>query len=194
MSELSNSMIAEIKNILDTARQNVARHLNNELITAYWNIGRVIVEHEQLNSINVATARSIILALSKKLTTEIGKGFSRSNLFNMRSFYLNYPTVQTVSGQLSWSHYCELLSVSDTSKRRFYEKEAINSGWSVRELKRQIGTSLFERLLLSEGKTNKETVMSLAMHGIEMSSPIDILKDPYYHNINKIRIIERFTA
>jgi len=97
----------------------------------------------------------------------------------MRHFYQSYQIQQTVSVKLSWSHYCELLSVSDESKRSFYEKESINSGWSVRELKRQISTSLFERLLLSDGKANKETVLSLAQHGVEMSDPIDIIKDPY---------------
>ena len=74
----------------------------------------------------------------------------------MRAFYLAYEKCQTVSGKLSWSHYCELLSISDDNKRSFYEKEAVNSGWSVRELKRQIGSSLYERLLLSDGDANKE--------------------------------------
>ena len=84
-----------------------------------------------------------------------------------------------MSVKLSWSHYCELLTISDSDKRSFYEKEAINSGWSIRELKRQIFTSLYERLLLSEGKTNKETVLALAEKGIEMSTPSDIIKDSY---------------
>ena len=84
-----------------------------------------------------------------------------------------------MTGKLSWTHYCELLSISDESKRSFYEKESLNSGWSVRELKRQISTSLYERLLLSDGKANKETVLSLAQHGVEMSNPSDIIKDPY---------------
>ena len=110
---------------------------------------------------------------------EFGKGFSRSNLQNMRAFYLAYPICQTVSGKLSWSHYCELLTISDPDKRSFYEKETINSGWSIRELKRQISTSLYERLLLSEGKANKETVLALAEKGIEMATPLDIIKDPY---------------
>ena len=94
--------------------------------------------------------------LSKELTKEFGKGFSVSNLQFMRRFYQSYQIQQTVSVKLSWSHYCELLTISDPDKRSFYEKETINSGWSIRELKRQISTSLYERLLLSEGKTNKE--------------------------------------
>lgn len=84
----------------------------------------------------------------------------------MRRFYQCYQIQQTVSVKLSWSHYCELLTISDADKRSFYEKETVNSGWSVHELKRQISTSLYEKLLLSEGKANKETVL-------------DIIKDPY---------------
>ena len=84
-----------------------------------------------------------------------------------------------LSGKLTWSHYCELLSISDANKRSFYEKEAINAGWSVRELKRQISTSLYERLLLSEGKANKETVRALANKGNRAGTPADMIKDPY---------------
>ena len=77
--------------------------------------------------------------------------------------YLKYPNCQTLSSKLSWSHYCELLYISDDDKRNFYEKEAINANWSVRELKRQISTSLFERLLLSNGDANKKKVLELAL-------------------------------
>ena len=97
----------------------------------------------------------------------------------MRLFYINYQNCQTLSGKLRWSHYCELLSISDKDKRSFYEKESVNSNWSVRELKRQIESSLFERLLLSDGKANKEKVLKLAQEGNVMETPQDILKDPY---------------
>jgi predicted nuclease of restriction endonuclease-like (RecB) superfamily len=117
--------------------------------------------------------------LSKELTKELGKGFSRSNLQSMRLLYLNYPICQSLSGKLSFTHYCELFAVSDKNARGFYEKETINTNWSVRELKRQIDTSLFERLLLSDGNTNKEKVLSLAKEGITYGTPNDILKDPY---------------
>lgn len=80
---------------------------------------------------------------------------------------------------MTWSHYCELLSISDLDKRSFYEKEAVHSNWSVRELKRQIESSLFERLLLSQGNVNKEKVLSLALKGNEISTPADIIHDPY---------------
>ena len=80
---------------------------------------------------------------------------------------------------MSWSHYCELLSISDKEKRSFYEKEAVNSGWSVREMKRQVESSLFERLLLSRGDANKEQVLALAEKGVDYTKPEDIIKDPY---------------
>ena len=101
----------------------------------------------------------------------------------MRQFYLSYPIFQTVSGKLNWSHYCELLSISDKEKRSFYEKEAVNAGWSVREMKRQIDSSLFERLLLSRGDANKEQVLALAEKGVDYAKPEDIIKDPYVFEI-----------
>ena len=177
--ELINPLVSEIKGILDTSRQNVAKAVNNELLVAYWKIGEIIVRYEQNDKVRAAYGDKTLKQLSKTLTEEFGKGFSRSNLQNMRLFYLKYPKCQTVSGKLSWSHYCELLSISDENKRSFYEKEAINSNWSVRELKRQIDTSLYERLLLSKGDFNKEQVLALATNGVEISEPVDIIKDPY---------------
>ena len=181
MNDLSytSSMMNEIRELLLNARQRVATKVNTELLTTYWNIGRIIVEDEQEHKERADYGNQTLKQLSKDLTKEFGTGSSRSNLQNMRAFYLAYPICQTLSGKLSWSHYCELLSISDIDKRSFYEKETINSGWSVRELKRQITTSLYERLLLSKGKTNKETVLALAGKGIEMSAPLDIIKDPY---------------
>lgn len=175
----NNSMILEIRELLENARKNVAQQVNTQLLTTYWNIGRIIVEYEQQNQIRADYGKQTLRELSKELTREFGKGFSRSNLQNMRAFYLAYEKCQTVSGKLSWSHYCELLSITDENKRSFYEKESINSGWSVRELKRQIDSSLYERLLLSSGDVNKEKVLSLAQKGIEINQPADIIRDPY---------------
>ena len=175
----NNSMVLEIRELLENARKNVAQQVNTQLLTTYWNIGRIIVEYEQQNQIRADYGKQTLRELSKELTREVGKGFSRSNLQNMRAFYLAYEKCQTVSGKLSWSHYCELLSITDENKRSFYEKESINSGWSVRELKRQIDSSLYERLLLSSGDANKEKVLSLAQKGIEINQPADIIRDPY---------------
>ena len=178
-SLMTNEMIEQIKQVMGQARTNVAKAVNNELITAYWNIGRIIVEHEQENNERAAYGKQTLKELSKVLTEEFGKGFSVSNIYNMRLFYLTYQKFQTVSGKLSWSHYCELLLISEDDKRSFYEKECVNAGWSVRELKRQMETSLYERLLLSSGTENKERVLELALNGNEITKPSDIIKDPY---------------
>lgn len=172
-------VVQEIRTVLSVARGNVAKRVNSELLTAYWKIGEIIVRYEQDNNLRAAYGEKTLKQLSKVLTQELGKGFSRSNLQNMRSFYLTYHKCQTLSGKLSWSHYCELLCISDPERRGFYEKEAANAGWSVRELKRQINSSLFERLLLSKGDINKETVLALAKNGAEISAPADIIRDPY---------------
>ena len=174
----NETLVIEITNIITKARNNVIKNVNNELINAYWNIGRIIVQDE-LKSERGEYGKKQLLILSKTLTKKFGKGFSRANLQNMRLLYLKYPICQTLSSKLSWSHYCELLYISDDDKRSFYEKEAINANWSVRELKRQISTSLFERLLLSNGETNKKKVLELALKGNEIAKPEDIVKDPY---------------
>lgn len=168
-----------IKILMENARKDVAKQVNSILVKTYWEIGRIIIEEEQKRSDRAEYGKQLLIELSKKLSKEYGKGFSRSNLQNMRNFYLLYPICQTVSGKLTWSHYCELLSISDNSKRNFYEKESINSNWSVRELKRQIKTSLFERLLLSSGEKNKEKVLELSLKGNEINKASDIIKDPY---------------
>ena len=171
--------VSEIRSLLEASRKNVAQQVNQELLSTYWKIGEVVVRCEQNDSIRAAYGEKTLSQLSRALTKELGKGFSRSNVYNMRQFYLSYPIFQTVSGKLSWSHYCELLSISDKEKRSFYEKEAVNSGWSVRELRRQMESSLFERLLLSRGDANKEQVLALAEKGVDYTKPEDIIKDPY---------------
>jgi predicted nuclease of restriction endonuclease-like (RecB) superfamily len=181
MKELTdyNSIVSQIKDLLVRSRSVIAHEITSYQLKTYWEIGRIIIEHEQKGNIKAEYGKKLLPEISKRLTRELGPGFSRSNLQNMRNFYLEYPICQTLSGKLSWSHYCELLIVSDKDKRAFYEQECINAAWSVRELKRQIETSLFERLLLSDGKNNKETVLALSRQGIAISRPEDILKDPY---------------
>lgn len=168
--------VSEIRSLMEASHKNIAQQVNQELLSTYWKIGEVVVRCEQNDSIRAAYGEKTLSQLSRALTKELGKGFSRSNVYNMRQFYLSYPIFQTVSGKLSWSHYCELLSISD---KEFYEKEAVNSGWSVRELRRQMESSLFERLLLSRGDANKEQVLALAEKGVDYTKPEDIIKDPY---------------
>jgi len=180
-NELSNNenIVNQIKELILTARSNMERQVNHTMLSTYWNIGKIIVEYEQGGNIKAEYGKQLIKNLSKELGRDIGKGFSVSNLQFMRRFYLEYPKQQTASVKLSWSHYCELISVSDINARSFYENECQNANWSVKELRRQIDTSLFERLLLSDGKANKEKVLELASQGITYNQPNDILKDPY---------------
>ena len=177
--EITNELVNEIKDLIINARNKVAQQVNETLVDTYWNIGKVIVEKEQSGQIKAEYGKAILLNVSKRLSKEIGKGFSKSNLFNMRKFYLMYSKIPDTSGILGWSHYCELISIKEDAKRQFYEKETINSKWSVRELQRQIETSLFERLLLSDGKANKEKVLQLAREGQILNKPEDVIKDPY---------------
>ena len=180
MLEKNNAeMIQEIKDVILSSRKKVAYEVNNTMLYAYWNVGRIIVENEQNGNIKAEYGKQIMKELSKELRKILGSGFSVSNLFNMRKLYITYPKFQTVSGKLSWSHYCELLSIENADERNFYEKECLNSNWSVRELKRQLETSLFERLLLSEGKKNKEKVYELSKDGQTLNTPEDVLKEPY---------------
>ena len=117
-------LVNEIISIITNARNNVIKNVNNELIRAYWNIGRIIVEDE-LKSERGEYGKKQLLTLSKTLTNKFGKGFSRANLQNMRLLYLKYPNYQTLSSKLSWSHYCELLYISDDDRRNFYIKNTI---------------------------------------------------------------------
>ncbi len=178
-SNLFSNEIKEIKNILEESRKTIATTVNTSLLATNWKIGEIIVKYEQNNNIRATYGEATLKEMSKVLSKEFGTGFSRSNLQNMRKFYLEYTICQAMTGKLSWTHYCELLSISDYDKRSFYEKECLLSNWSTRELKRQINTSLYERLLLSNRNINKETVYRLAKNGNEILKAEDIIKDPY---------------
>ena len=178
-AKINTELVQQIKTLLESSRQKIAIEVNTTLIYTYWQIGKIIVEDENMRIGDTEYEKYSLRQLSKVLTNEFGKGFSRSNLSNMCQLYLTHNRVQTVSGQLSWSHYCELLTISDQQKRNFYEKECINAHWSVRELRRQIKSSLFERLLLSNDEASKEKVISMAMKGNDIAKPADIIRDPY---------------
>lgn len=192
----NKKIIEDIKEVIVSSRQKVAYEVNNTMLLAYWNVGKIIVENEQNGNIKAEYGKQVMKELSKELRKILGSGFSVSNLQYMRRFYLTYKKQQTLSVKLSWSHYCELLSIENEDERNFYEKECINSKWSVRELKRQIDTSLFERLLLSEGKNNKEKVYALSKEGQTLTTPEDILKEPYVFEFLDIKepkpILEKY--
>lgn len=179
MLEKNNEMVLEISSIVNEAKLHLSKEINKSITYVYWNIGRIIVKHENEDNNRLEYGKEILKELSRELTKILGKGYSLTNLTYMRWFYNVYPDYNKINEKLSWSHYVELITIKDDDKRNFYEKECINSNWSVRELKRQLNTSLFERLLLSDGKTNKEKVLELSKKGQILNKPSDIVKQPY---------------
>ena len=170
-----NNIFDNIKELVINSRNRVYATVNTEMINLYWNIGKAIMEIQQGDE-RASYGETVLEKLSQRLTAEFGKGFSKRNLERMRKFYIYFPIATTVSSQLSWSHYLEILKVDEEPKRNFYIKETINSRWSVRELQRQIGSLLYERLLLS-GDKNK--VLELAEKGHELKESKDLVKDPF---------------
>lgn len=207
------SLYVRVRDLVVTARQTVARGVDLVQVRTNFEIGRYIVEFEQHGANRAGYGGELLTVLAQRLSGEFGKGFARSNIAYMRSFYLAYrqrsaivqtasgqlqdplnkhdaadfPIVQTVSGQsappqsnplsfsLSWSHYVFLLGVKNPDERSFYEIEATSQDWTVRELKRQFDTSLYERLALSRDQAG---IRRLAAQGQIVNQPKDLLKEP----------------
>ena len=145
------------------------------MLNLYWNIGKIIMKIQHGDE-RASYGDMVLDKLSHRLTDEFGKGFSKRNLERMRKFYICFPITTTVSSQLSWSHYLELIKIDEESKRSFYLNECINSKWSVRELQRQIGSLLYERLIIS---ADKEKILELSKKGHEIKESKDLVKDPF---------------
>lgn len=169
-------LIDSIGELLQQARQKAVREINIILVKAYWEIGRHIVVYEQKNNFKADYGSELLDDISRDLKSKYGKGFSRSNVFYFRKFYLVFPKIQTLSGFLSWSHIVELIFVENELSRSFYEKECIANRWSVRELARQIDSMLFERLALGK---DKKGIIKLAKKGQLIETAEDIVKNPY---------------
>lgn len=169
-------LAGRITTIIETARNKVQSVVDHEMVRAYWEIGREIVEDEQKGEKRAEYGKAVIEGLAIELTSRHGKGFDRSNLWNMRSFYMAFPILDALRRELSWTHYRQLLKVEEPQKRSFYEIEAAANNWSTREMERQMNSMLFERLALSR---DKEGVMTLAREGQVLREPTDLVKDPY---------------
>ena len=176
ISKNISDVYERIRDILTESRADAWQAVNAAMITAYWEVGRVLVEEEQQGKTRADYGKHLVATLSERLSGEFGKGFDRSNLWNMRAFYLAFPILDAVRRELSWTHYRLLLRVTDPQARAFYEMEALNARWSTRELERQINALLFERLALSRDKAG---VLSLAQQGHAIHEPADLVKDPY---------------
>ncbi len=175
MDNQINHIFDNIKELVISSRNKVYSVVNTEMLNLYWNIGKAIMDIQQGDE-RANYGDYVLEKLSEKLTAEFGKGFSKRNLERMRKFYIYFPIATTLSSQLSWSHYLELLKIEEEPKRKFYMHECINSRWSVRELRRQRASLLYERLLLS---TDKKSVLELAENGQLLRNSKDLVKDPF---------------
>ena len=169
-------LIKQISLAVADAKERIATTINENLVKTYWTVGKYIVEFEQNGNVRAKYGEQLLVNLSKDLMASLGKGFSKSNLFNMRLFYTRFPIFQTVSGKLSWSHITEIVNIDDKLERDFYLVETTNEHWSVRELKLQKERGLFMQLALGK---NKEQILSLAKYGNIIEKPEDAIKDTY---------------
>ena len=169
-------LIDSVGFLLNKARTKAYLQINQVLIRTYWEIGKEIVVFEQKGKKKAEYGSKLLDRLSIDLKLRYGKGFSKSNIIYMRLFYLKYPKSETLSHQLSWSHYFELLKIENDLERSFYEKQCIAENWAIRELKRQKNSALFERIALSK---DKKGVQALAQKGHIVEKAGDLVKDPY---------------
>jgi len=145
-------LIEQIGNAYQSAKSKIISAVNTEMLFAYWQIGKDIIEFEQGGKVKAEYGKQLLENLAKDLTLQHGKGFSRSNLNYMRLLYNKYPICETLSHKLTWSLYYELLKVEDDLAREFYEKQAIAENWTIRELRRQKKTGLFHRIAIGKDK------------------------------------------
>ena len=175
------TILKEIKAIVSKARYNAFRTVNAEMLNAYYDIGKKIVEEEQNGEKRAEYGEKLIEKLSSELIKEFGKGFSTTALKNMRIFYTIYKDRigQSVTDEffrLSWTHYCELIKIEEETKRRYFEKYAITENLSVRDLKRQMYSLHYERLLMSK---DKKALINYEKKGNIPSKTEELIKDPY---------------
>jgi predicted nuclease of restriction endonuclease-like (RecB) superfamily len=187
---INTAFYNQIIDLLQAARNSVVLAVNQTMVLTYFKIGERIVKEEQNGKDRAEYGKSLLLGLSNVLTKEFGKGFSVTNIQQMRNFYLAYEKQQTLSVKskkaikqtvsvifnLSWSHYLILVRIENEDERKFYEIEASKNNWSVRELDRQVNSSLYERLCISK---EKEEIVKLSKNGQIIEKAFDLIKDPY---------------
>jgi len=167
--------LTDVKQIIDQARHNAVRSVDFCRVEMYWHIGQRIFEEEQQGKERADYGTYLIKNLARTLEPEYGSGFSVRQLERSRQFYKLYPIASTLRTQLNWSQYKLLISIPDPDKRKYYELESVNNGWTARETERQINSQLYERLLLSN---DKEAVMAVARKERIPQTPQEIIKDP----------------
>ncbi len=170
-----NSLVSDVKEIISSARQHAVRSVDFSRVQMYWHIGRRIFVEEQEEKDRAEYGTYLIKNLARQIEPEYGSGFSVRQLERSRQFYREYPIASALRSQLNWSQYKKLMSIDDTDKREYYELEAVNNGWTGRELERQVDSLLYERLLLSN---DKDAVLAVARGQRIPEAPEEIIKNP----------------
>jgi predicted nuclease of restriction endonuclease-like (RecB) superfamily len=160
-------LIESVKEIIISARLRVYRMANSSLLETYWQMGKLIVEDEQMGKAKAQYGKATLKRLSQALTLEFGKGYDESNLRNIRSFYIAFPIRDALRHELSWTHYRLLSRLDSGEKRAYYLNESLTSNWNSRQLQRQINTLAFERVVKHLPEKEKK------------SSIENLIKDPY---------------
>ena len=174
-TESMQSLVGEIKQIINDARAHAIRSVDFCRVQMYWAIGQRIVEKEQQGKERADYGTYLIKRLAQEIEPEYGSGFGERQLKFCRQFYKTYPNGNALRSQLNWSQYRMLIQISDPDKREYYELEAVNEGWTGRQLERQINSMLYERLLFSN---DKESVLAVARKERTPETPQEIIKDP----------------
>ncbi|MDR2234600.1 MAG: PDDEXK nuclease domain-containing protein [Chryseobacterium sp.] len=172
---INESLISDIKSIIAQSKENAVRAVDHQRTLMYWHIGKRIFEEEQEGKNRADYGTYLIKYLSKQLQPEFGSGFSVRQINLYRQFYRTFPIVHALRAQLSWTQYKLLLSVDNEDKRQFYIAEAVKNNWTSRQLERQMYSSLYERLLLSNDKVS---VLAVARNEKLPSDAKEIIKDP----------------
>lgn len=181
----------EVKQIIDEAKNTVYRTANFEMVKAYWNIGKKIVEEEQNGKDRAKYGISLLKELSERLAVEYGKSFSDRNLRHIRQFYNTFPKWNAVRSELSWTHYRLLLKVDNEAERIFYLQESISENWSTRTLERQINSFYYKRIL-STPKESQPLIKQEADEKKQELQPIDFMKDPYVLEFSGLKPNQKF--
>ena len=215
-----DGLIAAIGQAHESAQHQAVQATNVALTLRNWVIGHYIVEYEQHGRDRAKYGDRLLESLATDLRKRLGRGFGARNLLNFREFYLCYPISQSLIAefvllrpassktgitrlawqddayferlfqQLPWTHFNELIRIDDPLKRAFYEIEIVRNRWSVRELKRQLDSLLFERVGLSRDAAG---VMKVAQEGVLVTSPEEMIRDPYVFEFLGLKREERYT-
>ena len=176
------ALYAQVRAVLAQARQVAQCHVNKVMVQSYWQVGQIIVEHEQAGQARAAYGARVLQEVASRLSAEFGKGFSVANLRNFRQFYQTFTLDEiryTPCSELSWSHFRMLMRVPDPTARQWYALEAVSQTWSVAALDRQISTLYYQRLLSSQNQNGVKTEANARIGRDAPPHPRDFIRDPY---------------